>query len=407
MSELISDLYYDPYDAVIDADPYPVWKRLRDEAPVYHNERYDFWALSRYDDVLAGLLDWETFSSARGILLESIDTSDTFDPAIGLQGFPPMMIMMDPPRHDRLRKLVGRTFTPRRVGLLEARVRELCAEFLDPHRGGDTFDYMAECGSKIPAIMIGALMGVPVEEQDEVRHQIDLMMRYEDGPMSEEKAGSFGFLSSYVQQLVRARRTEPADDMISDLIAVEAEIDDEGTTSPLTTEEIVGFANLLIAAGTETTARLIGWAMVLLARHPDQRKVLLDDPGALPNAIEELLRYEAPSPIQSRYVMRDFERHGVTIPQGARVALLNGAADRDERHFAEPDRFDVRRKIDRHLAFGYGVHFCIGAALARLEGRLVLDETLARFPSWEVDEPSVELVRTSTVRGPQSLSFRG
>jgi cytochrome P450 len=153
--------------------------------------------------------------------------------------------------------------------------------------------------------------------------------------------------------------------MISDLLA--AEIDGENATSPLTNEEVVGFVNLLIAAGTETTARLIGWTMVLLARHTDQRQILLDDPSVVPNAIEELLRYEAPSPIQSRYVTRDFERHGVIIPAGARVALLNGAADRDGRHFDDPDRFDVRRKIDRHLAFGYGIHFCIGAALARLE----------------------------------------
>ncbi|HEY1739169.1 MAG TPA: cytochrome P450 [Acidimicrobiia bacterium] len=401
-----ANLYYDPYDALIDADPYPVWKRLRDEAPVYHNERYDFWALTRYDDVLTGLLDWETFSSARGILLEAIDTSDEFDPEVGLEGIPPMMIMMDPPRHDRLRKLVGRAFTPRRVGLLEDRVRELCADFLDPHRGGDTFDYMAECGSKVPAIMIGALMGVPIEEQDEVRRQIDLMMRYEE-ELTTDKLDGIGFLSRYIQQLVNARRKEPADDMISDLLAVEAEVDDDGATSPLTNDEVVGFANLLIAAGTETTARLIGWSLVLLARHPEQRRILLDDPGVLPNAIDELLRYEAPSPIQSRYVTRDFERHGVTIPAGARVALLNGSADRDERHFPDADRFDVRRKIDRHLAFGYGLHFCIGAALARLEGRIVLEETLARFPDWEVDESSVQLVRTSTVRGPESLQFHG
>ena len=311
-----ASLYYDPYDLAIDADPYPVWKRLRDEAPVYHNERLDFWALTRYDDVLAGLLDWETFSSARGILLEAIDTSDDFDPEVGLQGVP-MMIMMDPPRHARLRKLVGRAFTPRRVGLLEDRVRELCAEFLDPRRGGDAFDYMAECGSKVPAIMIGALMGVPVEEQDMVRHQIDLMMRYEE-ELTHEKLDGIGFLSRYLQQLVDDRRREPADDMISDLLAIEAEVDDDGTTSPLTNEEVVGFANLLIAAGTETTARLIGWTLVLLARHPDQRRILLDDPSVVPNTIEELLRYEAPSPIQSRYVIRDFERHGVTIPAGTR-----------------------------------------------------------------------------------------
>ncbi len=407
MVELVSDVYYDPYDEVIDADPYPVWKRLRDEAPVYHNERHDFWALSRYDDVLTGLLDWETFSSARGIMLEMIDTSPNYDAAVGIEGLRPMVIMMDPPRHDRLRKLLGRTFTPRRMGLLEARVRELCAEFLDPHRGGDTFDYMAECGSKIPAMMIGALMGVPVADQDLVRGWIDVMMEYDESGMSPQKAESFAFIERYMQDLVEARRRVPADDLVSDLLAVEGELGDDGSTSKLTHDEVMGFAQLLLIAGTETTARLIGWTMLALAQHPDQRATVRDDPSLVPNAIEEMLRYEAPSPIQSRYVTRDFERHGVTIPAGSRVALLNGSGDRDERHFNDPDRLDVRRKIDRHLAFGYGVHFCMGAALARIEGRIVLEETLARFANWEVDEAGMRLVRTSTVRGPAMLPFRG
>jgi cytochrome P450 len=402
----VVDLYYDPYDADIDADPYPVWKRMRDEAPVYHNQRHDFWALSRYDDVNIALADWETYSSARGILVEMIDTTPPPDYQDLLSGFRPMMIMMDPPRHDRLRKLVSRTFTPRRVGQLEARMRELCAEYLDPHVGGGPFDYVEECAARIPATVIGALMGVPREDQNQVRIWIDEMMRWDPDNVDPRKAESAGKIDRYMEDLVEERRRQPQDDMVSDLLSVTVELDD-GSSSQLTHDEIMGFFTLLLFAGNETTARLIGWTALLLARHPDQRRILLDEPDVVPNAIEEILRYEAPSPIQGRCTTRDVELHGATIPAYSRVALLNGAADRDHRHFADPDRFDVRRRIDRHLAFGYGVHFCIGAALARAEGRVVLEETLARFPDWEVDESGLELVRTSSVRGPAHLPFSG
>ena len=395
------DLYYDPYDPDIDADPHPVWKRLRDEAPVYYNEQHDFFALSRYDDVNRALADGETFSSARGIVVEMIDTT----PAPDDDPLPrPMMIMMDPPRHDRLRKLVSRTFTPRRVGLLETRTRELCAETLDPHLGGDSFDYVEECGARIPGMIIGALMGVPTEDQNDIRIWIDDMMRWDPTNTDPRKAEAGGNIERYLQELVAARRNQPRDDMVSDLLAVAVELDD-GSTSKLTHEEIMGFVQLLLFAGNETTARLIGWTALLLARHPDQRAWLVEDPALVPNAIEEILRFEAPSPIQGRLVRREVTMHGTTIPAFSRMALLNGSADRDERHFDEPDRFDIRRTIDRHLAFGYGIHFCIGAALARLEGRVVLEETLARFPDWSTDESGLELVRTSTVRGPAHLPF--
>ena len=391
------DLYYDPYDPDIDADPHPVWKRLRDEAPVYYNEQHDFFALSRYDDVNRALADGETFSSARGIVVEMIDTT----PAPDDDPLPrPMMIMMDPPRHDRLRKLVSRTFTPRRVGLLETRTRELCAETLDPHLGGDSFDYVEECGARIPGMIIGA----PTEDQNDIRIWIDDMMRWDPTNTDPRKAEAGGNIERYLQELVAARRKQPRDDMVSDLLAVAVELDD-GSTSKLTHEEIMGFVQLLLFAGNETTARLIGWTALLLARHPDQRAWLVEDPALVPNAIEEILRFEAPSPIQGRLVRREVTMHGTTIPAFSRMALLNGSADRDERHFDEPDRFDIRRTIDRHLAFGYGIHFCIGAALARLEGRVVLEETLARFPDWSTDESGLELVRTSTVRGPAHLPF--
>lgn len=398
------DVYYDPYDAAIDADPHPVWKRLRDEAPAYYNERHDFWAVSRYDDVLNALLDWETFSSARGIVVEMIDTSPDAVLLDDLPGMLPMMIMMDPPRHDRLRKLVSRAFTPRRVAALEGRMREMCAEFLDPHVGGGPFDIMEECGAKVPGMVIGAIMGVPEEDQNEVRIWIDAMMRWDPDGTDAFKMESVGKLMQYMNDLVTERRDHPRDDMISDLHAARV-ADEDGHETQLTFEEVFGFTQLLVFAGNETTARLLGWTAVLLARHPDQRAILLDDPSVVPNAVEELLRYESPSPIQGRYVTRDVDVAGTTIPAGSRLAILNASANRDERHFEDPDRFDVTRQIDRHLAFGYGVHFCLGAALARLEGKVVLEEMLARFPDWQVDESSIELVHTSTVRGPHTLQF--
>ena len=398
------DVYYDPYDAAIDADPHPVWKRLRDEAPAYYNERHDFWAVSRYDDVLNALLDWETYSSARGIVVEMIDTSPDAVLLDDLPGMLPMMIMMDPPRHDRLRKLVSRAFTPRRVAALEGRMREMCAEFLDPHVGGGPFDIMEECGAKVPGMVIGAIMGVPEEDQNEVRIWIDAMMRWDPDGTDAFKMESVGKLMQYMNDLVTERRDRPRDDMISDLHAARV-ADEDGHETQLTFEEVFGFTQLLVFAGNETTARLLGWTAVLLARHPDQRAILLDDPSVVPNAVEELLRYESPSPIQGRYVTRDVDVAGTTIPAGSRLAILNASANRDERHFEDPDRFDVTRQIDRHLAFGYGVHFCLGAALARLEGKVVLEEMLARFPDWQVDESSIELVHTSTVRGPHTLQF--
>jgi cytochrome P450 len=392
-----ADLVYDPYDDVIDAAPHGVWRRLRDEAPLYYNEQYDFYALSRFADVMAASLDWHTYSSARGTVLEMIDTAPP-DATAGADRSFGMMIFMDPPRHDELRRLVSRAFTPRRVAALEDRTRELCAQFLDPQIDGAGFDYLEDFAARIPAMLIGALLGVPNEDQDQLRVWGDLMMRYEPEP-SPEKTEGVANLMAYLGAMVRDRRDRPRDDMVSDLLAAEITRDD-GTTRRLSLDEVLAFFTLLQLAGSETTARLLGWAAVLLARHPDQRATLVASPDLVPNAVEELLRYEAPSPIQARFVTRDVEWHGQVVPAHSKLALLTGSAGRDERQFADADRFDVTRSFDRHVTFGYGVHFCLGANLARLEGRIVIDETLARFPEWTVDEAKVEMVRTSTVRGP-------
>jgi len=394
-----ADLAYDPYDEAIDLDPHGIWRRLRDEAPLYYHEQYDFYALSRFADVMTASLDWQTYSSARGTVLELIDTtppsavSDDSSDAFG------MMIFMDPPGHDDLRRLVSRAFTPRRVAALEDRTRALCARFLDPHRDGHGFDYVEDFAAKIPAMLIGALLGVPAEDQDQLRIWGDLLMRFEPDGISPEKLDAITSLNAYLADMVTDRQRHPRDDMVSDLLAAELTRED-GSTRRLGFDEVMAFFTLLQLAGSETTARLLGWGAVLLARHPDQRAKLVATPELVPNAVEELLRYEAPSPIQARFVTRDVEWHGQTVPACSKLALLTGSAGRDERAFADADTFDVERDFDRHLTFGYGVHFCLGASLARLEGRIVLEETLARFPRWDVDETAVEMARTSTVRGP-------
>jgi cytochrome P450 len=407
MSEMIehdgTHPYYDPYDAAIDADPYPVWKRLRDDAPLYFNEEYGFYALSRFADVHAASLDWQSYSSARGTVLEMIDTApsrprDT-DDSYG------MMIFMDPPRHDELRRLVSRAFTPRRVAALEERTRTLCAQFLEPQRDGAGFDFVEDFAAKIPTMIIGAMLGVPEADQDQLRIWVDSMMRLEPDGISAERIDAMGNFTAYMEHMVDERHLAPRDDMISDLLTAEITRAD-GSVRRLDHHEVMAFFTLLEIAGSETTARLLGWASVLLARHPEQRARLIANCALVPNAVEELLRYEPPSPIQARLVTRRVTVHGQVIPAFSKVALLTGSAGRDEREYSEPDRFDVERNFDRHLTFGYGVHFCLGANLARLEARVVLEEMLARFSERDVDESEVELVRTSTVRGPVRVPIR-
>jgi cytochrome P450 len=397
--------YYDPYDVDIDAAPYPVWKRLRDEAPLYYNEQYDFYALSRFADVHAASLEWQTYSSARGTVLEMIDTSAPVTDSSETDASLGMMIFMDPPRHDELRGIVSRSFTPRRIAALEDRIRELSVEFLDPQRDGSGFDYLDEYGAKIPTMLIGALLGVPSADQDQLRKWIDLTMRYEPDGVSAEKADAIRRTSEYMHALVEDRQRSPQEDMVSDLLAAQITRAD-GTTRGLDHNEVMAFFTLLEFAGSETTARLLGWAAVLLARHPEQRTRLIENPALIGNAVEELLRYEPPSPIQARFVTHAAEWHGSVVPAQSKIALLTGSAGRDEREYVDPDRFDVTRNFDRHVTFGFGVHYCLGAHLARLEARVAIEETLKRFPTWEVDEHEIELVHTSTVRGPVHVPIR-
>jgi cytochrome P450 len=384
-------LQWDPFDEILDRDPYPVWKRLRDEAPLYRNEQYDFWALSRFEDVENAHKDAATFSSAHGTVLEHMG-SDV--------GNSHMMIFLDPPEHSMLRRLVSRSFTPRRITGLDVRIREICAELLDPHLSGDGFDFVQDFGAQLPSRVISSLVGVPPSDQEATRELVDGMFHVEPGVgMINDKSVTASLaLAGYLMNLVEERRATPRDDLISALVQADV-TDDVGEQRMLTSQECTEFAILLYSAGTETVAKLLGNAAVVLAAHPEQRAELVADSDLLPNAVDELLRFEPPSPVQGRWSTRPVEIQGMTLPENSKVLLLTGSAGRDERAFPDPDRFDIHRSMTNHLSFGYGVHFCIGAALARLEGRIGLEEVFRRFPSWGLDEGGVERVNTSTVRG--------
>ncbi|MEO6988983.1 MAG: cytochrome P450 [Aquihabitans sp.] len=392
---MTSDVYWDPYDVEIDAHPHDIWKRMRDEAPVYRNDRYDFWALSRFHDIDVAHRDPATFSSAHGTVLE-------------LMGDAPlntgMMIFMDPPEHTRNRSLVSRAFTPRRVSGLEPHIRQLSRDLLGKWQPGQPFDLIEDFGAQLPSMVITELLGVDLADRAMVKGWIDKMFHLEPGiGMVNDTSFTAGIaLHEYLAERMEERRDDPRDDLLTAL--VQAEVPDvDGTPQQLTLDAATRFATLLISAGTETVARLIGWAAVLLDRHPDQRADLVADPTLIPNAVEELLRYEAPSPVQGRYTTAEVTMHGTTIPAGSRVLLLTGSAGRDEREYEDPDHFDVRRNFDRHLSFGYGIHFCVGAALARLEARIALEEMLARDPEWKLDRDAAVQLHTSTVRGWSSL----
>jgi len=395
----MTEPYYDPYDWDIDTDPYPAWKRLRDDAPLYYNEKYDFYALSRYDDVERCSVDWRTYISGKGSVLEIIRS--------GMEMPPGNILFEDPPAHDMHRALLSRVFTPKRVADIEPKVREFCARTLDPHVGSDRFDFILDLGAQMPMRTIGMLLGIPEDDQDAIRERIDAGFKMESGEMPDADSATSGvrsFGDDFVDY-IEWRAKNPSDDLMTELLNAEFE-DETGTTRRLTTDEILNYVGLLNAAGNETTTRLIGWTGKVLAEHPDQRQELVDDRALVPQAIEELLRFEAPSPVQARYVTRDVEHHGATVPEGSVLLLLTAAANRDERHFDDPDRFDIHRKIDHHLTFGYGIHFCLGSHLARLEGRNALEEVLKRFPSWEVDWEHAVQAHTTTVRGWEELPVR-
>jgi cytochrome P450 len=393
---IATDVYYDPYDVAINADPYPVYRRLREEAPLYYNDVHDFYAVSRFEDVEKGLLDAQTFISGRGGILELIKANIEMPKGI--------LIFEDPPTHTIHRRLLSRAFSPRRVAELEPQIREFCARCLDPLVGADRFDFIADLGAEMPARVIGMLLGVPEADQQAIKEHVDANLRTEEGePMTvRENFVTGAMFADYVEW----RAEHPSDDIMTELLNVEF-TDETGTVRTLTRAELLTYIEVVAGAGNETTTRLIGWAAKLLSEHPDQRAQLAADHSLIPNAIEEILRYETPAPHVGRYIAgEEVEFYGQKVPPGNAILFLVGSANRDDRRFTDGDRFDIRRDEGRHLTFGNGIHLCLGAALARMEGRIALEEILRRFPDWEVDLEHARLSPTSTVRGFETLPAR-
>ena len=389
-----SDVYFDPYDVAINADPYPVFRRLREEAPLYYNSEHDFYALSRYEDVNRGIVDHGLFSSAKGAILELIRADFPIPSGV--------LIFEDPPIHDIHRKLLARMFTPRKIALLEAKIRDYCAVSLDAVVGSGKFDFVTDLGAVMPMKTISALIGIPEGDQEKIREHVTSQMKTEAGkPM---KAAEEGLVSGDIfADYIDWRVDNPSDDIMTELLNVEF-VDETGTTRRLTRDELLIYINVVAGAGNDTTTRLIGWAGKVLAEHPDQRRQLVEDPTLIPRAVEELVRFEPPAPHVARYVTRDAQFYGQTVPQGAVMMMLIGAANRDHRQFLpDGDVFDINREQRAHLGFSVGAHYCLGSSLARLEGRVALEEILKRFPEWEVDLPNAVFSTTSTIRGWDSM----
>ena len=389
------EVYYDPYDHAIDDDPYPVWRRMRSEAPLYYNDKYNFYALSRYDDVAAALPDWQTYRSGHGTTADILFS--------GIEVPPGILLFEDPPLHDLHRRLLSRVFTPRRMLAVEDMVREYCCSALDPLQDADGFDFVTDLGAFMPMRTIGYLLGIPEEGQQQIRDINDrnITVGNEAGDISPTIfAETIGMFAEYIEW----RATHPSDDLMTDLLNAEVE-EADGTRRPLERTEVLAYTAMVAGAGNETTARLIGFMGQLLGEHPDQRHELVADPALIPGAVEETLRYEPPSPVQARYVARDVELYGRTVTEGSYMLLLNGSANRDDAHFPDPDRFDIHRG-GGHLSFGQGIHFCLGSALARLEARVAFEEVLRRWPDWTVDYENASRARTSSVRGWARLPVR-
>jgi cytochrome P450 len=390
--DVLSGVYYDPYDVEIYRDPYPVFRRLREEAPLYFNERFEFYALSRFDGVEPALVDRESYSMSRGASLDQIKS--------GMQFPPGSLIFEDPPLHTSRRSMLSRVFTPKRMNSLQPRIRDYCAHCLDPLVGVGRFDFMLDLGNTMPMRMIGLLLGIPEQDQDAIKAWADGTLESEPGKPWEvpEDLIDGAVFADYVEW----RTQHPSDDLMTDLLQAEFE-DETGTRRPLTRGEVLTYVNVLAVAGNETTGRLIGWIGKVLGDHADQRRRLVQDPSLVPNAIEEILRFEPPGLAAARYVVRDVEHYGQVVPAGSALLLLLGSANRDERRFVQGDRFDVGRSLTQHLTFGLGMHFCLGASLARAEGRIALEEILKRFPDWEIDTDRATMATTTTVRGWQTL----
>lgn len=381
---------YNPFDWETAHNPYPVYRQLRDEAPVYRNEQFGFWALSRYADVVAAHLNSDDFSSAHGVTIE------------GAEKDAPFLIVKDPPEHTAHRRIVGRLFTPRRIALLEPFVRRTAAGLLDKLRDADRFDVVEDFSFRLPLDVISELIGIPESYRLQIHHLSDRIAVRESAEMTEDGILATLELAGLLTDLVRERRASPGDDVITMLMNTPVE-EEDGRTRMLTDDELAGRFLELSFAGHETVAKLIPNGVVALAWCPDARRELAANPALMANAVEEMLRWDPPSHYQGRWTTRDVEVRGTVIPADQRVILVTGSAVHDERKYPDPDTFDIHRDIDRHVSFGFGRHLCLGASLARLETRVAFEELLKRFPDFSIDETGVERRVSVNVRGLSKL----
>ena len=382
-------LEYNPYAPAEQFNPYPTWQRLRDEAPVYHNPVMKFWALSRYDDVLAAFLDKETFISGEGVTLEGVDK--------GGGG----LIQLDDPEHAMYRKLLSRVFTPRRVADLEPFIRQVAGEYLDKLRDQPRFDLIHDFALRLPLDVISELLGIPVEIREHVHDLANrsVVRDVSGGPeVMDAVRQATAETRALFTEIVQERRRNPTDDLISMLVHSEV-TDEDGNSFPVSDERVVAQFRLLSSAGHETVMKTFGNGAIALWWYPEQRAELVSDPALVPGAVEEILRWDNPAPLEGRWTSRDVELHGTIIPKDSRVMLLMGAANHDDRQYEHPELFSIHRKLTRPLTFGFGAHLCLGAALARLELKVMYEEFLSRFPDYEIDEGGIERGAITFFRG--------
>lgn len=386
-------LTFDPYGEAETRDPYPLYTRLRNEAPVCHSADLNAWFLFRYADIAAAALDTERFSSTQGVAIAR--NSEEQQVSGGRT-----IISMDPPEHTLYRQAASRHFTPRRIADLRPRVEDIVTSLVDGLEGAGPVDLMAELAIPVPFLVMGELLGVRRQDRPQFRLWAEDVVRMNPTrPDSLARAHeATGSISAYFTEIIEERRADPRDDLISTL--TQASIDGR----PLSTREVVGYCWLFTVAGTETTTGLIGNGILALAEHPDQLRLLRQNGELLPRAVEEMLRYDAPVQGLARVTTCDVTLHGVTVPEGSKIQLRYGSANRDERMFDEPDRFDITRDAQKHLAFGLGPHFCMGASLARLEASLTFEALLSRFDAWDLRE--VERDAAGAIRAPSVLRMR-
>jgi cytochrome P450 len=386
--------YWDPYDPVLFATPYSAYRRLREEAPIFYNEKYDFYAVSRADDVQTVLSDRDTYISRYGDVLEFIKGHETFPSGL--------FIFEDPPLHTIHRGLVNRIFTPAKMAALDGQIREYCAAWLDPLIGTGKLDFIEDLGTRVPMAVIGMMLGIPNEDLFALQKRLDASARPsapgEPTRVPEDRFANEQDFGEYIDWRIK----NPSDDLMTQFMNAEF-IDETGITRKLTRAEISVYVNLFANAGNETTNRLIGWMGKLLSDYPEQRRQICENRGLLAQTIEEVLRYETPGGPVARFVAKDVEFHGKKVPKGSVMVALTAAANRDDRRFKEGDRFDIHRERRGHFSFGTGFHSCLGNALARVEGRIVLEEVLNRFPDWVVDLDNAKMVLSSTTRGWEKL----